>query len=228
MGIEIVFEKLFGAGCTSEDSAKCVKECLKEFKTQEGLKEQALEKVFKQWPRNTDKAEVLAKLTLLNVFYSTFLNNYTSDKSSKIDIEGMASVIAGIEDFDELVHSANKADQIRLVNTIRYCGKEAKEDSPFDDAYSFATKYCSWHSPKAFPIADSYSKGMIYYLACFMEGVSRTPDGLTQKNLLDYGTFCDWHSKVSRFVCERCDIRFSLKEMDAFFWVFGKQNGLGI
>lgn len=225
---EIVFEVLFGAGVTPEESKRCVKECLELFEEQESLKERALRKVFNQWPNNTDEDEVLVKITLLNVFYSTFLNNYASDKTDKIDIESMASVIVDIENFDELVHSANKSDQIRLVNAIRYCGKASKEESPFYDAYSFATKYCNWHNPKAFPIADRYSKGMVYYLACFMEGVGRVPGGLTQQALLDYETFCDWHSKVSRFVCERCGTEFSLKEIDEFFWLFGKQNGLSI
>ena len=228
MSKETVFEARFGAGCTPEESKKRVTEYFKKFEDQENLKEWTLRKTFEQWPNNTDKAEVLAKITLLNVFYSSFLNNYAIDKTSKIDIEGMASVIVGIEDFDELVHSANKSDQIRLVNTIRYCGKASKEESPFYDAYSFATKYCNWHNPKAFPIVDRYSKGMVYYLSRFMEGVGLAPGDLTQQALLDYETFCDWHSKVSRFVCERCGAEFSLKEIDEFFWVFGKQNNLSI
>lgn len=61
-----------------------------------------------------------------------------------------------------------------------------------------------------------------------MEGVGLAPGDLTQQALLDYETFCDWHSKVSRFVCECCGTEFSLKEIDEFFWVFGKQNNLGI
>ena len=73
MGEEIVFEVLFGAGCTPEESRRCVKECLEQFEKQESLKERALGKLFNQWPNNTDEDEVLAKITLLNVFYSTFL-----------------------------------------------------------------------------------------------------------------------------------------------------------
>lgn len=228
MGKEMVFEVLFGVGCTPEESKRCVKEYLAEFEKRENIKERALRKTFDQWPNNTDKAEVLAKITLLNVFYSTFLNNYASNKTNKIDIEGMASVIVGIGDFDKLVHSANKTDQIRLVNIIRHCGKATKEESSFNDAYSFATKYCNWHNPKAFPIADRYSKGMVYYLACFMEGAGRKPEDLTQASLLDYGAFCDWHSAVSHFICERCETEFSLKEIDEFFWIFGKKNNLSI
>lgn len=69
---EIVFEVLFGAGGTPEESKRCVKECLELFEEQESLKERALRKVFNQWPNNTDEDEVLVKITLLNVFYSTF------------------------------------------------------------------------------------------------------------------------------------------------------------
>lgn len=75
---EIVFEVLFGAGGTPEESKRCVKECLELFEEQESLKERALRKVFNQWPNNTDEDEVLVKITLLNVFYSTFLNKALS------------------------------------------------------------------------------------------------------------------------------------------------------
>ena len=63
MGKETVFEALFGVGCTPEESKKSVKEYLAEFESRENLKERALRKMFDQWPNNTDRAEVLAKIT---------------------------------------------------------------------------------------------------------------------------------------------------------------------
>ncbi len=228
MGKESALEALFGENVDPRETRAAVDECLREFELGEGLKESTLRLVFDQWPGNTDESEVLAKVTLLNVFYSTRLNDYASPKSDRIDIEGMARAIAGIDGFDELLHSDDEDERMRLVELIRHGGTAGEDGRHYDDAYSFATKYCSWHCPDKYPIADSYSRGMVYRIACLMRGATRTPNGLRQEDLLDYKTFCDRHSEAREYICQRAGAEYTPKEIDEFFWVFGKSHGLGI
>lgn len=71
MGKEAALRVLFGKDVDPEETRAAVDECLREFELGEGLKESTLRLAFDQWPGNTDESEVLAKVTLLNVFYST-------------------------------------------------------------------------------------------------------------------------------------------------------------
>ncbi|GEM_PF-5544654 len=69
---------------------------------------------------------------------------------------------------------------------------------------------------------------MVYHTTCFMRGVTITPDGLWQGDLLDYKTFCDRHFEVRKHIYQRANAEYTPKEIDEYFWVFGKSHGLGI
>ena len=75
---------------------------------------------------------------------------------------GIARQIKAIDADKRL--KAEKPDP-DLVNEIAYFrGDINSKKDHFLPAFSFPTKYCSWHRPDRYPIADSYSKGMLYYL----------------------------------------------------------------
>jgi hypothetical protein len=106
------------------------------FDEENQLAEHALDQLRTHFPLNTDKSHVLLKVLTLNKLYSTRIN----DK----DIEATARHIAalGIDSLlDQGSHSA--VDLIANIPNLRRC-------------YSFATKFCSWHNPAAFPLYDGY------------------------------------------------------------------------
>jgi hypothetical protein len=97
-----------------------------------------------------DLAQIYKKVILLNSLYST--NIYAT-----FDV---ALNISNIENFS--IRAKN--GDLELVEEIRK-NRIAETDKDF---YSFATKYCHHHNPKAFPIYDSFvENSIIYYLSEF-------------------------------------------------------------
>ncbi len=102
------------------------------------LQESALDKLFfETYQKNTDISDILIKASALNDFYSTNI----------FSIFPVAKHILNLNIDDRLV----KGDET-LVNDISNIIINGK----LKHFYSFATKYCSHHFPKVFPIYDSY------------------------------------------------------------------------
>jgi len=93
-----------------------------------------LEQLFSRYRNNTVKSEVLEKVNILNRLYSTRLYS----------IEAMTEQILGLKSFDSLLD----AGSVDAAESIMECNHEGKSRSTF----SFASKYCSWHDPDAYPI----------------------------------------------------------------------------
>lgn len=127
--------------CISE-----VNKYLKEWNDNEKFVEQekVLTRLFKEtYPLNDTIEGVLAKVTILNVFYST-------------NILAFYPVVKHIvsKDIDDKL----KQGDVSVVDDIRRMDR---------DNYSFATKYCSNHYPEVFPIYDSYvEKVLCYFRNC--------------------------------------------------------------
>lgn len=115
----------------------------------EGYPEQetALEKLFRELCKdNTSLSDVLIKVCSLNDFYST--NIYKS-----IDV---AKCIIDLK-IDEKLCDNNLHPEI-----VDDLDKKVKEKTG-RSVYSFATKYCSHHQPKLYPIYDSYVEMLLKY-----------------------------------------------------------------
>lgn len=104
------------------------------FDQENAVTEEALRKLHMQFPANTNEAEVLLKVLVLNKLYSTQIND--------IDIQPLAHHIARLN-IDSLLSqgSLNAVDLIAIRPEL-------------DREYSFATKFCSWHNPASYPIYD--------------------------------------------------------------------------
>jgi hypothetical protein len=163
------------------------------------IQERILEKLFKQYPNNTNKEEVLYKVSILNDFYSTRLSN-------------TLAVVQHIV--------ASKIDQQLRKEEVGIVEKIAKVE---DDSgkirrnYSFATKYCSHHQPDAYPIYDSYVSKVLAY---FNE--QDNFPGFTKKAIWkDYPTFM----RVIEAFRERYKLKTcTLKEIDRCLFVLGKEK----
>lgn len=123
-----------------------VNQYLKEWNDNEKFIEQekVLIRLFKEtYPLNDTIEGVLAKVTMLNVFYST-------------NILAVYPVVKHIvsKEIDEKLEQGD----VSVVEDIRRTDR---------DNYSFATKYCSNHYPEIFPIYDSYvEKVLCYFRNC--------------------------------------------------------------
>ena len=93
------------------------------------LGDKALKELLEHFPRNTDASHVLVKVLVLNKLYSTrVLDN---------DIESLARHVTGLG-IDPLLERG-------ALEAVYTC-------PPLKMYYSFATKFCSWHNPNAYPI----------------------------------------------------------------------------
>ena len=180
------------------------------------VKEKILESVFVLNEKSNDLETVLLKVTLLNSFYSTGIKN--------IHLVAVANHLQE-KKVDSRLKDVKKSGKINLelVYDIAY-GKSKFKTEDMPNLYSFATKYCSWHHPDKYPIADSYTKGMLYYMN---KETSFYSEKLTQKELNDYKNYYEVYlsfiENLKKFgvIGEK-----SYKEIDIFLWLYGKINDI--
>jgi hypothetical protein len=117
-----------------------VEAACEQFDLNNRITEQALADLFDQYPASTNHPHVLLKVVALNRLYST----------SIFSVHDVANhIYQHAQDVDSAlaVGSPEVVDLIAKV-TITTTGKVREN-------YSFATKYCSWLNPTAYPIWDS-------------------------------------------------------------------------
>ncbi|MFC1810732.1 hypothetical protein ACFLZH_04485 [Patescibacteria group bacterium] len=162
------------------------------------LQESSLRKLFtKTYPKNNDLDEVLIKVCSLNDFYST--NIFSPFKVAKHIVKLNIDKKLKQGDLDIV----NKIAVVRMKKNIK------------KNFYSFATKYCSHHKPKDYPIYDYFVEKMLMYF----------------KKLDGFSTFKkDDLKKYDRFKTILIDFqkhyglkKFNLKQIDQYLWLAGKK-----
>ena len=174
-------------------------EKLRNYRDQEA----ALTWLFKTYPHNTDLNQVLIKVTALNSLYSTTIYHLTET----------ARHILELKDFDLRV----KAGDLNLVEDLATF--EVKQKNGVlrkKHIISFASKYCSWHNPEAYPIYDSKVKEKLKVFK------TRQENGLTYKkgDLETYEGFCKAITELRDKFC----LGPSMKRIDRYLWAWAK-NG---
>jgi hypothetical protein len=109
-------------------------EC-KAFDLENWLAEEALGQLRAQFPLNTDIRHVLLKVLVLNKLYGTMIRD--------IEVETVAKHIVGLVGIDPLLAQGS----LQAVTLITDCPNVRQY-------LSFASKFCSWHNPTAYPIYD--------------------------------------------------------------------------
>lgn len=166
-------------------------------KTEYFAADSTLNLVFEQWPSNTSKDQVLAKVLVLDSLYST--NVYYP--------EALATHILRLN-IDDALREGDPSLVQRIAilqlpdRLIRY--------------YSFATKYCSFHNPSAYHIYDSYIDALLWEY-CEAFAFSR----FSRKNLKSYGDFA---VIIRDFVHHFGLQHLSPKQLDKFLWIEGIQR----
>lgn len=160
------------------------------------MQESSLNKLFfKIYPKNTDINDILIKCSSLNDFYSTNI----------FSIFPVAKHILNLNIDDRL-----KNGDSSLVNDIAKITINGKNKN----FYSFATKYCSHHCPKDFPIYDSFvEKVLLHYKKCDKFMIFKKDDLKDYKNYKEI-LFC---FKKYYGIDE-----YSLKDIDRYLWQLGK------
>lgn len=164
--------------------------------------ENAINDLFlKVYPFNTNIVEVITKCSVLNDFYSTNI----------FKIYDVAKHIVNINNIDDRL---SKGD-ISLIEEI------ANIDMINDDNmishyrfYSFATKYCSHHNEKAFPIYDSYVHRILV----------RLNKEFHFSNFKSYDLKCydKYVSALDDFI-RYFNLKSDYKSLDKYLWQWGKE-----
>ncbi|MBI4155660.1 MAG: hypothetical protein HY507_00320 [Candidatus Zambryskibacteria bacterium] len=109
--------------------------------------DKALRKLLEHCPNNHNLEAVWLKVIVINNLYS----------AGVIDTFKIANHIVKISNFDKKVENAD----VSLIEEIRKGHGIKREKTGNEiDFYSFATKYCSEHSPGKYPIYDQYVSKM--------------------------------------------------------------------
>lgn len=180
-------------------SIKEVKKYLKEWdeKDEYKEKEEALNKLFLELcPKNTDIKDILLKASTLNDFYST-------------NIFSIYSVAKHIQ--AKCIDSKLKDGDISAVSNIQFVTIGGK----IKNFYSFASKYCSHHNSKDYPIYDSYVDRILrYFRKCHKFFDFKNED------LKDYVKFKGIIIEFQKFYGLN---EYSLKQIDQYLWQLGKE-----
>ena len=186
----------------TKPSAANIRQADAEFEAKYKIPEEALRELFGQYPRNIESAQVLLKVTALNTLYSTQIPLYSARIPTIIDV-AQYIVNLGIDS------ALNRGDD-ELVRKI------ARTESPHKAVrfyYSFATKYCCWHNPKAYPIFDSRVVEYLWHL--------RNLDYLHQFPQKDLWVYPKFKKIVEEFIASNDLGDFTFKEIDKFLFLQG-------
>jgi hypothetical protein len=180
-----------------------VREYIRRFdEGRDGRVDKALLELFRTFPQNDRQEHVLFKVLGLNALYSTGI----------IAVQSVAKHILSLNIDAKLGEGAAE-----LVNQI---ARVPMRDGKIRRNYSFASKYCSWHMPDAYPIFDSVVSKMIGEY----QRVDRFAEYTWQHELSDYLTF----KRAVEAFQQRYDLgAFSYKELDKFLWSYGKEYSGG-
>jgi len=159
--------------------------------------EEALNELFNQYQGNGSLPQVLLKVVSLNRLYSTQI-------LAVMDVARHIHQNAKEIDFGLPTGSPLVVETIGKV-TIGITGKERYN-------YSFATKYCSWHNPTAYPIWDSR---VDKYLWRLQKQDNFAPFFKTNADMWDYPKFVEVMTAFRKVYGLES---FTFKETDKFLW----------
>lgn len=161
------------------------------------LQEESLSLLFNEFcPKNKSIEHILLKVSTLNDFYSTNI----------FDTYSVARHI-----LDANVDSRLEAKDYSLVNDIARVSIKGK----VRNFYSFASKYCSHHRPEDFPICDSFVETMLLHY----QSVNKFGE-FKKDDIKNYERFVEIIRSFQTYYKLRM---FSLKEIDIFLWLAGKE-----
>jgi hypothetical protein len=164
--------------------------------------DQAIIKLFNNFPLNINLEEILLKICVLNDLYSTNIFSVFKlakhIRSKKIDIP---------------LSSGDPSVVHRISTGHRIKSKKRNSELIF---YSFATKYCNWHNLEAYPMYDRFvEKSLMAYQKEDKFYKFKKSDLRIYPTFIEIiRAFIDFYGLNGR----------SLREVDKFLWIYGKEK----
>ena len=187
-------------------TAERVRAACKEFDREELAIEQALKELFSQYSGNSDLSHVLLKVVALNTLYSTQIFAHSEKLPNVVD------VARHIHKNAKKIDAALAVGSPEIVETIAWVSVPGKKDRIF---FSFATKYCSWHKPAAYPIYDSNVQR-------YLEFLQKQSDFAGDFNVsAPHWAYAEFREAMSDFRKHYRLDSFTFKEIDKFVWLEG-------
>ena len=157
--------------------------------------ENSLDKLFFDLiPENKLIEDILIKCSTLNDFYSTNI----------FSIFPIAKHILQLN-IDERL----KNGDLTLIEDIADKKVMGRRN------YSFASKYCSHHNPKQFPIYDSYVNKVLMHF--------KKVDKFAKFTNGDLQNYLKFKAILDEFKVYYSLEQYSLKELDKYLWLLGKE-----
>ena len=160
--------------------------------------ETVLKKLFTEThPKNNSIDDIILKVAALNTVYNTYIYS----------VYPVAQHILSLK-IDERLSAGDET----LVNELM---RVLYTDGGKIEHYSFATKYCSFHNPDAFPIYDSYVGKILQYY--------RNQEGFSDFKNSDLKSYPHFKRILSDFRQHFGLEKYTTKELDQYLWQFGKE-----
>lgn len=184
-----------------------VKAACNEFDQDYRAVEEALTEIFCQYRTNSAFHHVLLKVVTLNALYSTQIPVYSKTIPNVLDVAKHICQIA--HDID----SALLAGSPEIVDRIAAIAVSGKKNRNY---FAFATKYCSWHNPRCYPIYDS----RVYE---YLRLLRRQGDFATDFDLEGHWKYPAFRDLMDAFREHYHLGSFSFKDIDKFLWMSGEK-----
>ena len=179
-----------------------VRQAVAKFDTENRIIEGALRELLSQYPNNAAPTQVLLKATSINTLYSTQIRLYSETIPTILEVAEHIVNLCIDSDLER-----GEPDVVSRLATIEVASKRPRF------YYSFATKYCSWHNPKAYPIFDS----RVYTYLCHLVN-EHCLDRFVQNDCWIYPRF---REIVDEFRNRNGLERFTFKDIDKFLYIQG-------
>jgi hypothetical protein len=165
-----------------------------------GPADRILSVAFSDHPRNVLFDDVLLKVALLNSLYNT---NIFAFWAMALHIHGL-NIDPSLEDCDPTL--------VSRIAPLTIRGKTRRH-------YSFATKYCSWRRPDAYPIYDRLVERAIL--------IFRDQYAFTEFNRSDLKEYPRYKAILTSFRKHFGLEQLTFKQVDKFLWFTSKDLELG-
>jgi hypothetical protein len=157
--------------------------------------DEGLTELLRKFPRNVELGEVAVKAASINALYTAGI----------LGIFQVAKRVHRLNIDPELArHSTAIVDKIAAV---RFKNKRR-------NVFSFATKYCSWHDRKNYPIYDRFVDRLLR--------AYRGKDNFMKFRNDELRRYAYFKRIVSTFRDHYGLQRFSFTELDKFLWLYGR------
>lgn len=177
-------------------TSELVASYIQKYSEKQAVVDAALGNLFQAFPNNTAYEDVLLKVVALNGLYATniFATNRMAQHIWRLNIDSQLQ--AGSTDVVERIAPLQIGDKVR-------------------NNYSFATKYCAWHAPDAYPIYDSRVETMLWGY--------RNQTQFTNFRRQDLRSYKSFRDVILAFRNYFQLTDFTLREIDKFLWLAGSE-----